>query len=265
MPDLRGALGRELPEVRRRLHELVTRDRRRRREPPVVTLLGRECPVEAPLAGDHDPLGHVAQHGVARSLERAPRARTAGRTTLPPDHLPTQQQPEVLEDLRHVGGQRPVRAAAEVGDVDGDPPAGLQHPRALGEDAVQHPQVLEVGRRDTVDAEALLVLLAGEVRRRRHHERHRVVRHVVHVPGVAAMDDVDDGVAVDGGVGGDRGRDEAVVEHRRVVALAPTGAEVGGRGRPPDASRPRRRQRCDAHRPAPAFGSDVSTASVGGS
>ena len=42
------------------------------------------------------------------------------------------------------------------------------------QNVVQQFEVLEVVGRNATDPEILLVLLPGEVRRRRHHERHRV-------------------------------------------------------------------------------------------
>ena len=54
---------------------------------------------------------------------------------LVPDDLAPQQQAEaVLQDGDDVGGQRPVRLAAQVGHVDGDAAAGLERAHALGED-----------------------------------------------------------------------------------------------------------------------------------
>ena len=69
----------------------------------------------------------------------------------------------VLQDGHDVGGQAAVRLAAEVGHVDGDAPARLEHPLALGEDVAQQRQVLDVGARYALAVELLLVLLAGEV------------------------------------------------------------------------------------------------------
>ncbi|MEZ5297229.1 MAG: hypothetical protein R2697_13405 [Ilumatobacteraceae bacterium] len=95
-----------------------------------------------------------------------PHATATGTGALLPDDLAAQEQPEsVLQDVDHVGGERPVRLAAEVRDVDGDPPARLEHPHALGEHVVEQLEVLEVRRRHAVAFEFLLVLLAGEVRR----------------------------------------------------------------------------------------------------
>ena len=136
---------------------------------------GLERPVEAALAGDHDPLGDVAEHRVRRALERAPGTGSAGGLALPPHDLAPQQQAEVLQDLGDVAGERAVGAAAEVGHVDRDAATRLEHPLALGEDPLEHGQVLEVVGGHAVLAQALLVGLAGEVRRGGDHQGHRVV------------------------------------------------------------------------------------------
>src|SRR3712207_9111767 len=89
--------------------------------------------------------------------ERTPRARTARPLTLLPDQLPAQQQAKiVLEDAYHVGRQASVRLAAQVRDVDRDPPARFEFADALGEHVGQHLQVLEVRRRDALAREFLL-------------------------------------------------------------------------------------------------------------
>ena len=119
----------------------------------------------------------------------------AGPVALLPDDLaPGQQVQVVLEDGHHVGGQAAVGLAAEVGHVDGDPPARLEHPLALGEHLAQELEVLEVGTRHPFTVELLLVLLAGEVGRRGDHQGHRVVGHGVHPPGVAADAGLEHGV-----------------------------------------------------------------------
>ena len=202
-----------------------------------------EGPVEAALAGDDHPLGDVAEHGVGGALEGAPGARAAGGPALPPHDLAPQQQAEVLEDLGDVAGQRAVGATAEVGHVDGDAAARLEHPLALGEDPLEHGEVLEVVGGHAVLAQALLVGLAREVGRRRDDQRHRVRLQVLELADVAAVDGVDHGgvVELDGVVGRELGSHEAVVEARGVVALAPRRAEVGGGGGALAAAGPGRR------------------------
>src|ERR1039458_7127725 len=125
------ALGRDLPQVGGRLEELVTRDRRGGRHPELEPLPRSDGPIEPTLARDDDPLGDVPQHRVARSLERSPGTRATRRAPLPPDHLAAQQEPEVLEDLADIAGQRAVGPSTEVGHVDGDAPARLEDPPAL--------------------------------------------------------------------------------------------------------------------------------------
>ena len=148
--------------------------------------------VEATLAGDDHPLGRVAQHRVGRGAERTPGARPAGAALLLPHHLAAQQQPEVvLQDRRDVGGEIAIRAAAEVGDVDRDPAAGFERARRLGEHVAQHREVLDVVGGHVALAERRLVLLAGEVRRRRDHEGHRRVGHLAHVAGIADVDHIE--------------------------------------------------------------------------
>ena len=145
-------------------------------KPPFATLLDGQRPLEAALAGDDHPLGEVAQHRVRGVAERSPRARPAGAGALLPHDLAAQQEMQpVLQDVDHVGGQAAVRLAAEVGDVDRDPAAGLEHAHAFGEHVVQQLEVLEVRARHAVALELLLVLLAGEVRRRRDDQRHAAV------------------------------------------------------------------------------------------
>ena len=177
MPDARRALGGQLPHVERGLHELVAGQAADRRQTGTSALARVERPVEPALAGDDDPLADVAQHRVARSLERPPRTRPRRAALLDPHDLAAQQHPQVvLQDGGDVGRQRSIRPATEVGDVDGDAAAGLEHAHALGEHVAQHLQVLEIRGRDVALTERLLVGLAGEVRRRRHHQRDRVGR-----------------------------------------------------------------------------------------
>ena len=149
---------------------------------------------------------------------------------------PRSSRPRSWRIGRHVAGQRAVRAAAEVGDVDGDAPARLEHPLALGEHVAQQLQVLEVGGRHAVDAEAR----ARTACRRSTAATSRRGRPSRRAPAAIAraswwwMTSTAAGRATVG-VGGDLGRDEAVVERRRVVRLAPARPELGGGGGTPGA------------------------------
>ena len=164
--DALRALGRDRPQVEREAHEVVGHQRALVRQAGRRALLGRAGPIEATLAGHHDPLGDVAQHGVRGAAERTPRARAVGALALLPHDLATQQQTEVvLQDVDDVGRQAAVRLASEVRHVHGDAPAGLEHAHAVGEHVAQHLQVLEVRAGHAFTLELLLVLLAREVRR----------------------------------------------------------------------------------------------------
>jgi hypothetical protein len=93
---------------------------------------------------------------------------------LHPHDLATQQQLQfVLQDRDDIGGEAPVGAAAEVGDVDRDAAPRLELADTFGEHLGQHPEVFLVARRDVALAECGLVVLAGEVRRRGHDQRDR--------------------------------------------------------------------------------------------
>ena len=73
----------------------------------------------------------------------------------------------------------------------------------------------------------LLVLLAGEVRRRGHHQGHRADGHRVHVPGIAVDKRLGNGCRRgDRVVGGHGGWREAVVERPGVVTLPGADANV---------------------------------------
>jgi hypothetical protein len=166
MADPARTLRRHLPDVGRRLHELVPRDRGLRRELSGKARPGGQRPVEAPVAGDNDAFGQIAQDRVGRPLKRPPRTRSSSPTGLDPDDLAPEEQPQlVLQDPDHVRGQRPVRLAPEVGDVDGDPATRLELADALGEDVLQHGEILGVGREDMALAQSGLVLLAREIGR----------------------------------------------------------------------------------------------------
>ena len=145
--------------------------------------------------------------------------------------LAPQQEPEVvLEDADHVGREAAVGLAPEIGHVDGDAPAGFELPRALGEHRPKQLEVVEIGTGDAVAFELLLVLLAGEVRRRGHHESHRAVVDRVHRPGITVDERLDDGHRHRHPIVARQVRAlEALVEGGGVVALAPADAEVGGR------------------------------------
>ncbi len=232
MPHAHSALGRDVPHVERQRHEVVRRDAALVGQPLAASLLGAARPPEASLAGHDDALGHVAQHRVGGGAEGAPGARAAGPLALLPHDLASGQQVQVvLQDGHDIGGQAAIRLATEVGHVDGDATAGLEHPLALGEDVAQQRQVLDVGARHALAVELLLVLLAGEVRRRGDDEGHRVVRHRLHPPGVAL--DAGDArcMRVHVLVGVELRCLEAGVEGVRHMGFAAPDAEIGGGGR----------------------------------
>ena len=137
----------------------------------------------------------------------------------------------MLEDPDDIRRQAPVGLAAEVGDVDSDPPARLELADALGEHVAQQVEVVEVRGRHALALQLLLVLLAGEVRRRRHDEGDGSVGDPVHLAGVAVeerirqVDRLEDGLVLR-----EHGWAEALVERRRVVALPRAHAEVRRRG-----------------------------------
>src|SRR3546814_7111320 len=62
VPDPRGALGCQLPHVEGGVHELVGRGGGLGGQPPSGAHRRLDGTVEAALAGDHHPLGEVAQH-----------------------------------------------------------------------------------------------------------------------------------------------------------------------------------------------------------
>jgi hypothetical protein len=188
--------------------------------------------VESTLAGDDDALGHVAQHRIGGRQVGAD-CDGAGRAAglLPDDLAPEEEGEVVLEHAHDVAGQRAVRLAAEVRHVDRDAPAGLEHTPAFGEHVAQHRQVLEIRPGHMALAERRLVLLAGEVRRGRDHQRDRRVVDRLHVTGVAADDRVGCAARIDGGVVRQLGFCEALVERRGVVRLAITGTERSRAGR----------------------------------
>ena len=109
-------------------------------------------------------------------------------------------------------------------------PPGSSLRDALGEDVLEHREVLDVGGRDVALAELLLVRLAGEVGRRGDHEGDRGRPHAIHRAGVADVDLVDHARRLDGVVAAQRGGREAGVEAAGVVVLPPGHAERG-RGR----------------------------------
>ena len=179
--DPAGALGGDLPDVERGLHELVLAD--------------------GALGGGADARARCARE-TARSkrpllamMTRSVRSRSTGLAglwkvphaqepqaprALAPDDLAAQQQAEaVLEDGDDVGRERAVRLAAEVGHVDRDAPARLELVDALGEDVVEHLEVVDVAGRDVADPQLQLVLLAGEVGRRGDDQGDGVVQALV--------------------------------------------------------------------------------------
>ena len=150
VPHAPGALGRDRPHVEREGQEVVGDEAALVGQPARGPPARRLRPVEAALAGHHHALGDVAQHRVRRAAERAPRA-VAGRTLgFSPDDLAPQEETQVvLEDAHDIGGQRTVRLAAEVGDVDGDAPARGVHQEV-------HPrQSRAVDRRERLDGKPL--------------------------------------------------------------------------------------------------------------
>ena len=228
-----GLFGVDAPDVEGGLHELVGGDGALRGKAVRLSLRCRAGTIEATLAGDDDPLGHVAQHGVGGPPEGSPRHRSGGPLGLLPDDLATQQQAKlVLEDPDHVGGKAAVRLAAQVRHVHSDPSPRLQDPYAFGEHVAEHLEVLEVRRGHAVAFHLQLVVLAHEVRRRGDDQGHRGVRQLVHVPGVAVQAPVAQVRRLDHDVViGEDGGCEAGVEGGGVVVLTSPHAERRGRGR----------------------------------
>ena len=195
-----------------------------------LALVATFGPIEPALRRDDHALGDVAKHRVGRAAEGAPCTRAGAALALLPDDLAAKEQLQpVLQDVDDVGAERSVGLAAEVGDVHRDAAAGLEHPHALGEDGLEHLEVLDVGGGHLVALDVALVVLADEVGRRRHDQRHRVVGEVVHVARVA--DDercVEIDRTVDRVVVSELWRREARVEVGRVVALASPDTEARG-------------------------------------
>ncbi len=241
------ALGRDVPHVERQRHEVVGPDAALVRQPGPATLLGAAGPSEAPLAGHDDALGHIAQHRIGGGAEGAPGAGAAGPfALLPHDLAPGQQVQVVLQDGHDVGGQAAVGLATEVGHVDRDAAARLEHALALGEDVAQQRQVLDVGAGHPLAVELLLVLLPGEVGGRGDDEGDRVVGHRLHPAGIAAQARDTGLVRVHVLVGAQLRRFEAGVEGVRHVRFAAPDAEIGGRG----ATASRHGDRVEPYRPA---------------
>ena len=167
MADPTSALGWDGPDVKGHRQELIGQHRGLVREIACRPLGHGEAAIEPTLAGHDHTLGQVTEHGVRGRAIGPPGAGAAGALGLLPDDLASQEQAEVvLEDPGDVSSQAPEGAAAEVGDVDGDAPTGLEHPHTLGKDLGEHLEVLEVGGGDALGGKLLLVGLAGEVGRR---------------------------------------------------------------------------------------------------
>jgi len=84
------------------------------------------------------------------------------RRLLPDDFAAQQQAEVVLEDADHVGAEAAVRLAAEVGDVDGDPPPGSSARTHSANTSGAACRGTRVRRRHTLALQLLLVLLAGK-------------------------------------------------------------------------------------------------------
>ena len=189
MPHTNCALGGHLPHVKSRFHELIAGEAAHRWQAGLGPFGGRDRPVEATLASDDHSFAHITQHWVGWALETAPGARARGPPLFHPHHLTAQQQAQiVLQDGGHVGGERAIGTAAEVGNIHRNPATGFEHAHALGEHVAQHLQVLEVVRWYRPFAECLLIGLPSEIGRRCHHQGHRVVRHIGHGTGIAHHD-----------------------------------------------------------------------------
>ncbi len=229
-----SALRVDLPDVGRPVHVVVAVDGVLEGQAFGLALGAGAGAVESALRGHDHALGEIAQHRVGRVLERSPGAVPRCALALAPDDLAAQEQPEVvLQDADHVGRQRAVRLAAEVGNVDGDATAWLELVDTYGEHLAKHLEVLAVRRRDVIVLEIFFVRLAREVGRRRDDQRDRAVLDalaaVVHPPRVEVPDLVADAERVHGVVGRQLRCAEALVEGGGVVALAATDPEVGRR------------------------------------
>ncbi len=231
MPHPHRALGRDVPHVQRQRHEVVgpmllswgSPSRRRslglraRPKRPLLATMTRSVTSRSTgLAAErNEPQAHepLAPSPFCHTISpRGSRCRSSCR-------------------MRHdVGRQAAIRLAPEVGHVDRDAAAGLEHPLALGEDVAQQRQVLDVGPGHPRAVELLLVLLAGEVRRRGDDEGDRVVRQRVHAAGVTAQAGHPGLVRGHVLVGAELGGLEAGVEGVGDVRLAAPDTEIGGGG-----------------------------------
>ena len=192
MADTARPFRRDLPHIDGCLHELVTTHRADRRKPDLGAILRTDRAVESTLGGDDHALAEVADHWVARTLKAPPRTISRCAALLDPQHFATKEQSKiVLQNCRDVGRQRAVWTPAEVGHVDRDAPARLEHADAFSEHVAKLFEVFDVRRRDMTVTKRLFVLFACEVRRRRDNESDAVVCDIAHLPGIADDEPID--------------------------------------------------------------------------
>ena len=192
--DPARALGRDVPDVERRGHELVGVDVVVERQALALALRPATWPrSKRPLLAMTTRSVTSRSTGFA-ALRNEPHAQLpAAPSPLRQMTSPRSSRPSSSWRMRDdVGGQAAVRLAAEVGDVHRDAPARLELARALGEHVGEQLEVLAVRARHAFAFEFLFVLLAREVRRRRDDQRDGAVVDRVHVAGVAEHERVGD-------------------------------------------------------------------------
>jgi hypothetical protein len=172
------ALGGNLPDVQRGFHELVTWHGGDAFGALTVAVAKADT-VKTSLAGNDHALSRVSQDRVRRRLVGTPGTGAAGPTLLLPDNFASEQKAEiVLQNRGDVGSKAAIWLAAEVGNIDGQPTAGLERACALAQDVAQHREVLDVVGRHVAFAKRCLVFLARKVGRGGDDECNRAVGHL---------------------------------------------------------------------------------------
>ena len=221
----------DLPDIERGFHKVIGRH-------SAFAALGLDS-IEPPFAGDDHALGEVSQHRIRGATVRPPGDRTSGAFGLLPNDLAAQQETQVvLQDRDHIGAQAPIGLAPEISDIDGDAAAWFEHLNTGGEDIAQHLEIVEVRSGNTrhrtagvgIARDRQFVFFAHEIGRRCGDEGNGIGRQNVGDRSAVAIVDGSEtfGHRIDGVVGADLGRREAIVERRRIVALPLSHAKGSG-------------------------------------
>ena len=166
MTDTRRRSRWDLPNIGRRLHELLNRRSRLRRQPLISSLGDRPGPIQTPLGSNHNPLSQITQNRVLPAPENSPKHSSPPR----PEPSPKSPHPATT-NANDPAGSAPHPPTTN--DTDDAPdwryspqyvnpaPTCARTPQTRRSTCLNKPD----SRQEHVPRQRLLVLLARKIRR----------------------------------------------------------------------------------------------------